>query len=460
MARTENAVLYSRFSRLGGRDESKLRTLDAQEDRGESLAAQHGLNVVGSFEDRGKSGKNLKRPGLQEALSMIERGEASVLVSAKLSRVARRVGGLHEVVQRVDAAGGKVILGDLGLIDTKTAAGKFTMTVLGAVAEMELDLATEHGLEARTNAIADGIAIMARAPFGYLRPEVRLVPDPVKGPVMTEVFARRASGATWRELTDYIEAETGEYVTPQTLQKMIANPTYLGSVRSGKLVNADAHPPLTDEETWEAAQSAKRLNSARKHRSLLAGLMTCSGCGNPMTFRSVKRKGKPDYPVYTCQRQSADGRCPLPVTISASISDEAVSAAFLAWASGDVLAGDPRDASELAQADQALAEAEGELTRFLAADLRDVLDLGAWKGEVARRQEAVDAARDRLTALRQENRLEALQISVADRWDDLDSEGRRQLIAAALDGVIVHRTPTRGHTVAFSERAVITWRDA
>jgi DNA invertase Pin-like site-specific DNA recombinase len=458
--RLEKGVLYSRYSRLGVREAGKLRTLDAQEDRGEEVAVRNGVKLVASLDDQGKSGKDLKRPGLQEALAMIERGDATVLVAAKLSRLARSTRGSLEIIERVQKAGGRVVLGDLGAIDTTTAAGKLILTNMAAFAEFELDLAREAGLDARTNAIEQGIAIMARAPFGYQRPEVRLVPDPVRGPVMTEVFARRAAGATWRELGDYIEAETGEYVSPQTLQKMIANPTYLGSVRSGALVNADAHPPLTDEETWTAAQSTRRLNSARKHRSLLAGLLTCSGCGNPMTFKIQRQKGRPEgYPVYTCQRTSADGRCPLPVTISAANADEAVSESFLEWAETKGTAGDPRDAQELAEAGQALAEAEQNLTKLVDLDLGSILDAGIYKDRLAKEQAKVDEARERLTALRQEHRLEATRISVAEAWPKLDSEGRRQLIAGALDGVIVHRSTVRGPSVSFGDRAVITWRD-
>jgi DNA invertase Pin-like site-specific DNA recombinase len=453
-------VGYDRYSRLGVRDAAKLRTLDAQADQRQDAADQYGVKLVASFEDRGKSGGTLDRPGLQSALKMIEDGDAQVLVAAKLSRLARSTRGSLEIIERVTKAGGQVVLGDIGVIDASSAVGKLLVTILAAVAEMELDLAKEHGHDARSSAIERGVAIMARAPFGYNRPEVRLVPDDVKGPVVTEVFARRAAGATWSELTDYVEAETGVFLTAQTLQKMIANPTYLGSVRSGELMNGQAHPPLTDAATFEAAQSTRRLNSARKHRSLLAGLLTCSGCGNPMTFKQVWRKKGEPFPTYACQRASADGRCPLPVTVSAAMADEAVSESFLAWAAEFEAAGDPRDVAELTQAEQALAEAEAGLVKWLALDLASIVDAGAYRAALADRQALVDDARDALTELRQGHRVEGLRASVAETWPTLDSEGRRQMIAGALDGVLVHRAATRGGSAPFSERAVITWRDA
>jgi len=460
--RLKIGVGYDRYSRLGVRDASKLRTLDAQEGIRVEIADRHGVRLAASFEDRGKSGGTLNRPGLQKALAMIEAGDANVLVAAKLSRLSRSVRGALEIIERVTAAGGRVILGDIGEVETSSAVGKAMFQILAAVAELELDLAREAGLDARAAAIEKGIPIMRHVPFGYVRPELRLEPDAVRGPVVTECFRRRAAGATWRELTDYVFAETGVYLTAQTLHQMIANPTYLGSVRSGSLVNHQAHPPLTDQATFDAAKSARRLNSARKHRSLLAGLLTCSGCGNPMTFKNVKVKGKPDYPTYCCQRVSAEGRCPLPVQVSAENAEAAVTASFLAWAEqhADPAALDPRDASELVVAEGELAEAEKELVGFLSLGLEASVDAGAYKGAVALRQERVDDARARLTELRQENRLEALQASVASVWPALDSEGRRQLIAGALDGVIVRRIPVRGQRIPFEERATITWRDS
>lgn len=458
--RRENAVLYARYSKLGNRDAAKLRTLDAQEDAGLEVISIRGMNLVATFEDHGKSGGSLDREGLQSAIAMIESGDANVLVASRLSRLTRSVVDLREIVQRVEAAGGRIVLGDLGDLGG-TAAGKMLRDILATVAEFELELARENGLDARKSAIERGVAIMSKVPFGYQKPEVWLVPDPVRGPVMTEVFKRRAAGQTWSQLSAYIEEQTGDYIVPQTLSRMIANPTYLGSVRHGSLVNKQAHPPLVDQETFDAAQSARRLNSNRKHRALLAGLLTCSGCGNPMTYRRQMQKGKTEhYPVYACQRTSTEGRCPLPVMVSARIADEAVSESFLEWSRENMkpVAGDPRDANELVDAETMLADAQRGLDQFLEIGLDMTLDRETLRAAVAQRQGLVDEARDRLTKLRQERRLEGLSSDAASAWQETDSEGRRQMIAAALDGVIVHRTTRRGQKVAFEDRAEITWK--
>src|SRR5262245_47739370 len=327
--RPSAGVGYARYSRLGKRTAEQLRTLEAQGERIEDLADEWGVKLIEPpYEDHGASGGSNARPGLQAALARIDDGDAKALVAARLSRLGRSMVGIHEIVKRVTDAGGYVVVGELGKIDATSAFGKMALSMLAAVAEFELDLAREHSLDARSNAIENGYAICARVPFGYRKPEKRLVPDEVAGPVVTEIFRRRAAGAAWSELSAYAEEETGRYLSPQTLQKLIGNRTYLGSVRSGDLVREGAHDPLVDEATWQAAQSQSRARPTRLG-SLLAGLMTCAGCGRPMTYRVVRRPGKEGFPVYACQRQSKAGKCPAPVTVSAKLADDAVCESFL-----------------------------------------------------------------------------------------------------------------------------------
>jgi DNA invertase Pin-like site-specific DNA recombinase len=50
---------------------------------------RRGWELVEPIEDRGFSAKDMKRPGVQEALRVLEAREASALVVAKLDRLSR-----------------------------------------------------------------------------------------------------------------------------------------------------------------------------------------------------------------------------------------------------------------------------------------------------------------------------------------------------------------------------------
>jgi site-specific DNA recombinase len=466
-ARTTPGVGYARYSKLGRRDAESLRTLDAQDARNEDVAADNGVELVASFEDHGKSGATNDRHGLESALELIESGDAKVLVAARLSRLARSIPGLRDIIRRVDDAGGTIVLGDLGRIDSKTAAGSLLVTVLGAVAEFELDLAREHGEDARANAIASGTAIMSIPPWGYQRPAKTLEVDPVRGPIVTELFARRANGAPWSELSAYVHEQTGDFLQAATLGRMIANVSYLGTSRHGRFELEHAHDALVDRETFDAAQAVKRTRAQPKHDSLLAGLLTCESCGKPMTHRVMRqtKRGDRGFPTYICQRESSAGRCPAPVTVSARLADAAVTESFLDWARRQpTLSGDPSDAVELAQAEAALAEAELEQREWIstARVLARTIDERALESEAAVVQQRVDDARARLAELRSERRLERVSTDAVALFTapETTNEQRRKLLAAALERVVVRRSTTRAKGVPFTERADVVWRDA
>jgi DNA invertase Pin-like site-specific DNA recombinase len=89
------------------------------------------------FDDVGVSGKSLSgRSGLQEALAMIERGEASALVVAKLDRLSRSLLDFAGVMERARRRGWSLVALDLG-VDTSTPSGEMMASVLATFAQFE-----------------------------------------------------------------------------------------------------------------------------------------------------------------------------------------------------------------------------------------------------------------------------------------------------------------------------------
>lgn len=124
---------YARVSTTGQTLEGQVQTLtDAGADR-----------VV---EETG-SGGNRERPALRRLLKGIKRGD--VLLVVRIDRLARSVAHLLEVIEDLERKGaGFRSLGDP--VDTTTPQGKFTLQILGAVAELERALIRERtmaGLE-------------------------------------------------------------------------------------------------------------------------------------------------------------------------------------------------------------------------------------------------------------------------------------------------------------------------
>jgi DNA invertase Pin-like site-specific DNA recombinase len=108
-------------------------------------AQRRGWQVVGAWTDHGVSGAQERRPGLDELLDRLQHGRGiDVLFVWKLDRLARSVRQLLDITCRLTQLGvGFASLRDPH-VDTTTAAGRFSLQILGAVAELERELTRER----------------------------------------------------------------------------------------------------------------------------------------------------------------------------------------------------------------------------------------------------------------------------------------------------------------------------
>lgn len=123
----------------------RVSTTDQNTARQEVLMAELGVEKV--FIDR-LSGKNMDRPELKKMLGFVRQGDCVVVES--ISRFARNTKDLLELVELLTNKGVEFI-SKKESIDTTTPTGRFTLTVFGAVAELE----REYILQRQ----AEGIAI-------------------------------------------------------------------------------------------------------------------------------------------------------------------------------------------------------------------------------------------------------------------------------------------------------------
>jgi len=111
--------------------------LDAQAAAITTEAERRGWELVTIATDAGASGKTLnKRPALADALTALDRGEADVLVAAKLDRLSRSVLDFAELMARADRHGWRLVVLDVA-VDTTTPSGELMATVVAAFAQYE-----------------------------------------------------------------------------------------------------------------------------------------------------------------------------------------------------------------------------------------------------------------------------------------------------------------------------------
>lgn len=96
-----------------------------------------GVSPERIYTDKGLTGSNRQRPGLDLALAAVRRGDT--LVVPKLDRLARSVPDAREIADALQARGGKLALG-ASLYDPEDPVGKMFFNVLATFAEFEGDL--------------------------------------------------------------------------------------------------------------------------------------------------------------------------------------------------------------------------------------------------------------------------------------------------------------------------------
>jgi len=143
-------------------------SLDAQRHRLEAYCTAHGLALLRVEEDAGVSAKRTSnRPALQRALRALARGEASGLVAVKLDRLSRTTRDVLDLVSRAEKEDWALHSIDERL-DTSSPQGRFVVTVLGALAQLEREQAAD-----RTRvALAEPAIVLSRRggpAFGHAR---------------------------------------------------------------------------------------------------------------------------------------------------------------------------------------------------------------------------------------------------------------------------------------------------
>src|SRR5262245_61174449 len=84
---------------------------------------RRGWELVETIEDAGYSAKDLKRPGMQEALRALEAGEAKALVVAKLDRLSRSMLDFAALMATAQKQSWVLVALDCA-VDTSTPAGQ------------------------------------------------------------------------------------------------------------------------------------------------------------------------------------------------------------------------------------------------------------------------------------------------------------------------------------------------
>ncbi|WP_276778877.1 recombinase family protein [Neglectibacter timonensis] len=349
-------------------------SLDAQRARMKAYADFNDFEIVGEYEDAGKSGKSIEgRMQFRQMMEDVKSGKDNVsyILVFKLSRFGRNAADVLYTLQVMQDFGVNLICVEDG-IDSSKDAGKLMISVLSAVAEIERDNIRVQTMEGRIQKAREGKWNGGFAPYGYqlvngvleINEEeavaIRTIYDQY---VNTDIGSNGISKYLENHGIRKIQRQNGKnpLFDAHLVRLILKNPVYCGKIAYGRrktekvhgtrneyrLVEQDnfllvdgLHEAIVSEEVWNAAQvkliaQAKKyehVNKGKDERThLLSGIVKCPICGAGMYGnKSIKYKKDgtkyKDFFYYGCKHRTMQRghKCDYKKQIREELLDDAV----------------------------------------------------------------------------------------------------------------------------------------
>ena len=164
-------------------------SLDGQKNSLKRFAEREEMQIVGIYEDAGKSGKSIEgRPAFKRMLSDIQEGlDVDYVLVYKLSRFGRNAADILNSLEFIQSYGVNLLCIEEG-IDSSQTSGKLLISVLSAVAEIERENILEQTMNGRREKARQGKWNGGPAPYGYSLKDDTLVIEKDEAEIVRTIF--------------------------------------------------------------------------------------------------------------------------------------------------------------------------------------------------------------------------------------------------------------------------------
>ena len=349
-------------------------SLDAQRARMKAYADFNDYEIVGEYEDAGKSGKSIEgRLQFSQMMEDVKSGKDNIsyVLVFKLSRFGRNAADVLSTLQVMQDFGVNLICVEDG-IDSSKDAGKLMISVLSAVAEIERENIRIQTMEGRIQKAREGKWNGGFAPYGYQLVNGKLEINEEEAVAIRTIYDQYVNTDIGSNgISKYLENHGIRKIQRQNgknplfdahlVRLILKNPVYCGKIAYGRrktekihgtrneyhLVEQDnyllvdgLHEAIIPEDVWNAAQvkliaQAKKyehINKGKNERThLLSGIVKCPICGVGMYGnKSIKYKKDgtkyKDFFYYGCKHRGMQRghKCAYKKQIREELLDDAV----------------------------------------------------------------------------------------------------------------------------------------
>lgn len=342
----KKAYVYLRVSTL---IQVEGKSLEGQLKEIEAYCKAYNIKIEKVYSDEGKSGKSIEgRPQFKQLLKDIEeKEEVDYVIVWKLSRFGRNARETLNSLELLQKHNCNLIAKEEHL-DSSDKNGKFMITLLSAMAEMERENIIEQTLNGKKYNALSGNWNGGVAPYGYNLVDTNLIINEEEANIVRKIFdwyvniedigyngvtamlneheipprqIKRLDRQAMQERDSdekiYLPNITSWYSTQ--VKNILTNPVYCGKIRWGysRMVTEDGktkriyrgdetlvdgnHEAIISEEIFQKAQNKYKNNGKKFHdrspayespRNILNQIARCPQCGSGMVACSSQYKRK------------------------------------------------------------------------------------------------------------------------------------------------------------------------
>lgn len=311
-----DAVIYARYSSHNQRDVS----IEQQVEACRKHAAELGLTVTATYEDRAISGKTDKRPSFQRMMRDAEQHKFAYVLAWKSNRIGRNMMQALVNESRLVDCGVKVFYAEEDFDDN--AAGRFALRSMMNVNQFYIENMAEDVKRGLYDNAKKGL-VNGSLPLGYKRgadgkPEI----DEPKAAIVREIYTRVAAGELFASIADDLNARgiktaRGREWNKGSFHVLCHNDRYRGIYMYGDIRIPGGMPRIISDELFYDAQEAYGMKKDNRYgrarhgaeNYLLTGKLYCGHCGGYMVGISGTSKTGEMHYYYACQKHRLEHTC-------------------------------------------------------------------------------------------------------------------------------------------------------
>lgn len=311
------------YARVSTEEQAKKYSIPAQLDLLRSFAQINNYEIFKEYVDEGISGTISDRPQLRELFNDAERGYFKIVLVYRIDRFFRNTLKLLSAVDKLEKIG-VAFKSITENFDTTNPTGKFMISLLGSVAQLERDTFIERSKMGILRSVKEGHYMASVPLYGYKydKETKKLKIHPEESEVVRLIFKLyqepHSSQIQVAQKLDNMGffSRKGRKWHDNQIHRVLTHPGYLGEwyYNSGSEKIMVKIPSLINKETFDNVQKLlkKRKRGAnQKYNYLLVDYLYCGNCKRRMTVRSrksIKKINNTTYGPYFEQHYYCLGR--------------------------------------------------------------------------------------------------------------------------------------------------------